>query len=95
MIPSQSLKAYFQSQFIIKLVYLWILIDLLRVLLVTVYVKSDSCTSTACPAETEDDTRTITKDDPQALGKKKTWIAWIMGKELDSFANHKQQIHFT
>lgn len=53
-------------------VYLWVLIDFLRFILIAVNVKPDGCPSTACPAETEDDTRTISEDDPQTLKIMKT-----------------------
>lgn len=48
-------------------VYLWVCIDFLGAILIAVNVKPDGCPGTACPAETEDDTRTISEDDPQTL----------------------------
>lgn len=53
-------------------VYLWVLIDFLGFILIAVNVKPDGCPGTACPAETEDDTRTISEDDPQTLRSMKT-----------------------
>lgn len=50
-------------------VYLWVCIDFLGVILIAVNVKPDGCPGTACPAETKDDTRTVSEDDPQTLKK--------------------------
>lgn len=46
---------------------LWVLVNLLGVLLITVNVEPDGCSSTACTAETENNSGTIGKDDPKAL----------------------------
>ena len=44
-----------------------LLVDLLRVILIAVYVEPDSRPGAARPAETENDPRAIGEDDPQAL----------------------------
>lgn len=50
---------------------LWVLVNLLGVLLITVDVEPDRSSGAACAAETENDSGTIGKDDPEALGEKR------------------------
>lgn len=50
--------------------HLWVLVNLLRVLLITVDVEPDSSSGAACAAETENNSGTIGKDDPEALREK-------------------------
>lgn len=50
---------------------LWVLVNLLGVLLITVNVEPDGCSSTACTAETENNSGTIGKDDPKTLREMK------------------------
>lgn len=47
--------------------HLWVLVNLLRILLIAVYVEPDGCSRAACTAETENDPRTIGEDDTEAL----------------------------
>lgn len=49
---------------------LWVQVNLLWVLLITVYVEPDGCSSAACTAEAEYNSGTIRKDDPEALREK-------------------------
>lgn len=49
---------------------LWVLVNLLGVLLITVDVESDRSSGAACAAETENNSGTIGKDDPEALREK-------------------------
>lgn len=46
---------------------LWVLVNLLRVLLIAVDVQPDRRSGAACAAQTENNSGTIGKDDPEPL----------------------------
>lgn len=50
--------------------HLWVLVNLLGVLLIAVDVEPDGGSGAACAAEAENDSRTIRKNDPEALREK-------------------------